>query len=202
MSQPSHAEDSTPGREMVVILITGLLLGAGYNIIGQRSDPRWGIDWIGEDRLENLPTLEALAGTDGLPSAYTDIDDPLAIPATAGLPEIPNVGRPIKIPLATLKQFFDADAVFIVDAREADEFEIGRIPGAINLPYDQAITDPELLENLDTGGRPIVTYCGGGSCELSLSLAEELFYSGHEKVLVYVGGFPEWQAAGFPIEGS
>ena len=202
MSQPSHGEGSAPGREMVVILITGLLLGAGYNVIGQRSDPRWGIDWIGEDRLENLPTLESSAGPDGLPSAYTDIDDPLAIPATAGLPEIPNVGRPIKIPLATLKQFFDADAVFIVDAREADEYEISRIAGAINLPYDQAITDPELLENLDTGGRPIVTYCGGGSCELSLSLAEELFYSGHEKVLVYVGGFPEWQAAGYPTEGS
>jgi rhodanese-related sulfurtransferase len=71
--------------------------------------------------------------------------------------------------------------------------------GALNLPYERAATDPTALERLDTAGRPIITYCGGGQCEVSLSLAHELLASGFPRVAVYVGGFPEWQDAGKPV---
>ena len=39
--------------------------------------------------------------------------------------------------------------------------------------------------------------CGGGTCELSIKLAEELFFAGHDRVAVYMGGFPEWVEAGY-----
>ena len=129
-------------------------------------------------------------------------DDPLAVPASVSLPEIPAVGRPVQIELGALRQYFEARGAVIVDAREAWEFEEGHIPGALSLPYDEAATDPARLESLDTAGRPIITYCGGGSCELSLNLADELIYAGHPQVAVFMGGFPEWIADGLPVEAG
>ena len=184
------------------ILLTGLLLGIGYNWIGLRSKPAWGLSWIAEDRtalLAEMPKIVAVETT-GSEAYATDVSDPLAVGTTTALPEIPDVGRPVQIEIEALKQFFDAGAALIVDAREPDEFAVSHIPGAINIPYDTAVTDPALLESLDSGGRPIVTYCGGGSCELSINLADELFFAGHDRVAVYMGGYPEWIEAGYPTD--
>ena len=67
------------------------------------------------------------------------------------------------------------------------------------MPYDLAASDPSMLDRVPLG-KPVVTYCGGGACELSLSLAHELIFAGHTRVLVYMGGFPEWQEAGHAVE--
>jgi rhodanese-related sulfurtransferase len=104
--------------------------------------------------------------------------------------------------LPIVKKFFEARAAFLIDAREPDEYAAGHIPGAISLPYDQSVTDPAKLESLDTGGKPIIIYCGGGTCEISMNLAFALIEAGHKKVLVYEGGFPEWAEAGLPVEAS
>ena len=47
--------------------------------------------------------------------------------------------------------------------------------------------------------RPIIAYCGGGTCEISMGVADALIARGHRKVLVFMGGFPEWEAAGYPV---
>jgi rhodanese-related sulfurtransferase len=194
MSVLSMERDEPGGtlRGVVVILITGILLGAGYNYLGLKSNPAWGLSWIAEDRGFDDPVIGATEAP-----TFTDVVDPLA-PVAGYAPEIPAVGRPVQVDLPALKQLVDAGAILLVDAREADEFAVGHIPGAISLPHDLAITDPELLENLDTGGRPVVAYCGGGGCELSRGLAEELIYAGHERVAYYNGGLPEWVEAGYP----
>jgi len=189
------------GGGVSTLLLTGLLLGLAYNAVGLESRPAWGLPWIAVDRaaeLAEMPQVVALDLADD--SGYvTDISDPLAVGVPSAVPQIPDVGRPVQIQLDALKQFFDADAALIVDAREPDEFAEGHIPGAVNVPYDTAVTDPALLESLDSGGRPVITYCGGGSCELSLSLADELFFAGHDRVAVYIGGLPEWIEAGYPL---
>jgi rhodanese-related sulfurtransferase len=198
--------ESGAGRGVLALVLTGALLGLVYNYIGLESRRPWGLDWIGQDPLTTLASMESVA-SDGetAPPASTYIsDDPLAIPGTAAvaaaLPQIPDVGRPVEMHLDALKQYFDADAAMIVDARESEEFLEGHIAGAVSLPYDEAVTDPVRLEQLNPDGLPIVTYCGGGSCEVSLSLAYELVYSGHHPVAVYMGGFPEWEQAGYPVE--
>jgi len=61
------------------------------------------------------------------------------------------------------------------------------------------VTDPVRLEAFDAGGKPIIIYCGGGTCELSMNLAFALVDAGKKKVLVFMGGWPEWQASGFPV---
>jgi rhodanese-related sulfurtransferase len=97
-------------------------------------------------------------------------------------------------------RYFEEDAALIVDARDAPEFLEGHIPGAVNLPYAEVISSPSLVESLETRGRPVIAYCGGEGCEVSLGVAEELTRAGFPRVAVYVGGFPEWVASGHPVE--
>lgn len=202
---------------IVTIVIVGVLLGVSYNALGRREARGWGIDWIGRDRVAELGQMAAVGAVEAGPagsSLYTGSDDPLAglpgaanaaeHPANPGpsLPEIPAIGRPVPVDAAALKQLVDASAVYVIDARDPEEFAEGHIPGAVSLPFDEAITDPVRLEALDTAGRPIVTYCGGGTCEISLSLADELFFAGHDRVAVYMGGYPEWVGLGYPVEAG
>jgi rhodanese-related sulfurtransferase len=111
---------------------------------------------------------------------------------------VPDVDRPVAIEIGALKRFHDAGAAVVVDAREAGEYAEGHIAGAISLPYNDALAEPERLQRLGENGRPIVVYCGGGACELSMDLARFMLNNGRKRVLVYEGGWPEWQAAGYP----
>ncbi len=190
-------------RGVVLIVVLGLALGLLHNWIGNRSKPAFGVDWISEDRNEDPFVLPEDDGD----VAYHDVDDPMAIfaepdPIEADLPRIPEMDRPIQIQLPVVKKFYDAGGGFFVDAREPEEFDLGRIPGAINLPYDTAATDPVLLESLDTGGRPIIIYCGGGDCEVSMNLAWFLLEAGHTRVTYFQGGYPAWVQSGYEIEGG
>jgi len=213
---------ATAWRHAIFIALFGIAIGVFYNHLGLQAET-WGVAWVGEEKsIEDLPTigLEPADGeppTDGEPGAdetggddfpVFEGDDPMGMlgggtaesaSATEPLPEIPELGRPLQIQLPAVKRFFDADGALIIDAREPDEFAEGRIRGSINLPYDQAVTDPVLLESLDTGGRPLIVYCGGGTCELSLNLAYSLVEAGHTRVCVFMGGYPEWVDAGYPI---
>ncbi len=189
-------------RGVLSIVLVGTAVGLLYNFVGLQSTPSWGLSWISVDRMEQLAGMPTVTAPTTAPAPASISDDPLAIPANpaaaGGLPEIPAVGRPVQIELAAFKMYFDAGAAVIADAREPGEFADSHIPGAINLPYDQVASDPARLEALVADGRPVITYCGGGTCEVSMSLADELFYAGHRRVAVYVGGFPEWIAAGYP----
>jgi rhodanese-related sulfurtransferase len=183
------------------IVLAGLVLGAGYNALGTRTGAGWGIPWIGKDRMTEMLEVPAAAPAPSGESGYGQNNDPMAVGAGAGsgLPEIPDLGRPVKIERDALKQLYDAHAVLLVDARDPDEYAQGHIPGAQSLPFDEVSSQPERLITLDSGGRPIVAYCGGGGCELSMTLAFDLIEAGHTRVAVYTGGFPQWEAAGYPV---
>ena len=99
-----------------------------------------------------------------------------------------------------MKKFFDAGAASIIDARDTTEYADGHIRGAVSLPYDEVITDPVRLGAFDAHDKPIIVYCGGGTCEVSMNLAFALIQAGQKRVLVFTGGYPEWEAAGYPIE--
>ena len=195
-----RAEDSGAGlaRGALAILAAGAALGVGFNAIGLHAKS-WGLTWIAEDPLAALPTVEALPPQPA-PSGYDAVTDPMAVGGgAAALPEIPDLDRPVQIRLEAVKRLFDAGAALFVDAREPAEYASACIPGAVSLPYDEVTSEPERLAALDPGGRAIVVYCGGGACELSLELAWELIHNGQRRVAVYMGGFPEWMEAGYPV---
>lgn len=200
------AAEASLGGGVVAIVLMGVALGVAYNALGLASRPGWGLAWLATDPVAALPTLDAVgtpssAGDAG--SFHTTVSDPMAIAGAdedgTKLPDVPQVDRPIQIGVAAARQFFDRSAAVFVDARDRDEYTAGHVPGALSLPYDEVVSEPERLQRLDAGGKPIIVYCGGGACELSIRLAEELIVAGQKRVLVYMGGLPEWAAAGHPV---
>ena len=79
------------------------------------------------------------------------------------------------------------------DVRPPDEFELGHLPGAINIPLHALKTR---LAELDTA-REIVAYCRGEYCVLSFEAVALLRARGFN-VRRLEDGLPEWRAAKLP----
>jgi rhodanese-related sulfurtransferase len=170
-------------RQALGLVAVGTVLGVAFNVAGlYYSDPQYGLAWIPEPReVLDFETLSA--------------EEPRPGPAPAEtIPPIPAVGEPLMIGLDMVGRYHEAGAALIVDARDSGSFAEGHIPGAVNVPYGEAT--PDAVEALDPGDRPIIVYCGGDGCEISIDLAWDLIGYGHDRVAVYEGGFPEWRSAG------
>jgi len=85
--------------------------------------------------------------------------------------------------------------VTVLDVRPADEFALGHLPGAINLPLSEL---QSRLEELDPA-REVVAYCRGAYCVLSFEAVAALRARGL-KARRLEEGYPEWRAAGLPVE--
>jgi len=87
--------------------------------------------------------------------------------------------------------------VTVLDVRPEDEYALGHLPGAVNIPLQKL---KRQLKNLDPG-REVVAYCRGAYCVLSFEAVAALRARGF-KVRRLEDGFPEWRAAGLPVETS
>lgn len=90
-----------------------------------------------------------------------------------------------------------AGIVTVLDVRPEDEFALGHLPGAINLPLSEL---EKRLADLDPD-REIVAYCRGPYCVLSYEAVAMLRARGF-KVRRLEDGLPEWRAAGLPVEAG
>lgn len=85
--------------------------------------------------------------------------------------------------------------VTVLDVRPEDEFAVGHLPGALNIPL------AELERRLGElpADREVIAYCRGPYCVLSFEAVSALRARGY---LVHrlEDGYPEWKAAGLPIE--
>jgi rhodanese-related sulfurtransferase/predicted transcriptional regulator len=87
--------------------------------------------------------------------------------------------------------------VTVLDVRSESEFRLGHLPSALNIPW------PELehrLEELPLD-REVVAYCRGPYCVLSFEAVAALRARGYT-VHRLEDGFPEWKAAGLPVEAA
>jgi ArsR family transcriptional regulator len=87
-----------------------------------------------------------------------------------------------------------AGTVTILDVRPEDEFTLGHLPGALNIPLRLLETR---LSELDLS-QEIVAYCRGPYCVLSYEAVAQLRARGF-KVRRLEDGLPEWRAAGLPV---
>ncbi len=87
-----------------------------------------------------------------------------------------------------------AGAVTILDVRPADEFALGHVPGAVNIPLREL---EARLAEFDPA-QEIVAYCRGAYCVLSYEAVATLRARGF-KVRRLEDGLPEWRAAGLPV---
>lgn len=88
--------------------------------------------------------------------------------------------------------------VVVVDVRPRPEYDAGHIAGAVSIPL------PELrarLAELPTGGQVVVAYCRGPYCVYADDAVRTLREAGRDGARLE-DGFPEWAAAGLPVESA
>lgn len=95
---------------------------------------------------------------------------------------------------AELLELSRIGAVTVLDVRPEDEFALGHVPGAANIPLSELET--RLAEFDPT--REIIAYCRGPYCVLSYEAVATLRTRGF-KARQLEDGLPEWRAAGLPV---
>lgn len=90
-----------------------------------------------------------------------------------------------------------AGEVLVLDTRPAHEYAAGHIEGAISAPIDLL---PGTLRRFPKG-KDYVAYCRGPYCVYA-DRAVELLRDSGRKARRLQDGFPEWKAAGLPVEVS
>jgi hydroxyacylglutathione hydrolase len=89
----------------------------------------------------------------------------------------------------------DRDGLQILDVRERTEWDAGRIPGSLHVPYHDLRAVPDALDP----SAPVAVVCASG--QRSAVAASLLRRAGAEHVVHVVdGGVGTWAAAGWPVE--
>lgn len=115
-------------------------------------------------------------------------DNPAVVDAMSGYMDFAEYGSsliwPEQIPAADWKK------VFIVDARDAAQFEKEHIPGAVNIEWRQAVARRAELPQ----DRMVVVYCNSGSLSAQAVFALRLL--GQDNVKVLQDGIEGWKKKG------
>lgn len=114
----------------------------------------------------------------------------------AGFPDWIKNGNLHAVSVAHLKKLMDEKTpMMLIDARpKARKYEVGHIPGAINLPDSQF--DKLAAEMLPADkAAALFFYCDGLACKLSNDSAARAIKMGYTNVKVVPEGYPAWAKA-------
>lgn len=95
--------------------------------------------------------------------------------------------------VAALQQ--SGEAVVYLDVREANEWNLGRLPGAVFLPRGQLESK---IEELTPRESRVVIYCARGN--RSALAADTMQEMGYANVASMSGGFQQWAMEGREVE--
>lgn len=100
----------------------------------------------------------------------------------------------------------------LVDSRTPDWYATGTIPGAINIPYTQAVEqlaalgcDPDFEGMFDcTNARPAILFCNGQWCGQSPTAIRAMIEAGYpaDRLGYYRGGMQVWRLLGLTVAGG
>jgi rhodanese-related sulfurtransferase len=106
-----------------------------------------------------------------------------------------SASGPSADPIIADEEFHDAwseGTCVVVDVREPHEYDVGHIPGAVNLPL--SAFDPDELPR----DKPVVLVCQSGA--RSLNALRRALAAGVEDIRHYPGGTSGWRRLGGDIE--
>ncbi|MFA5626738.1 MAG: rhodanese-like domain-containing protein [Thiohalomonadaceae bacterium] len=119
--------------------------------------------------------------------AYAE-DSPAIVDALSGYMDFAEYSSSLIWPEQIPKD--DWSKVFIVDARDAEQFAKEHIPGAVNIDWRQSVARRSELPT----DRMVVMYCNSGSLSAQAVFALRLL--GYENVKVLQDGIEGWKVKG------
>ena len=115
-------------------------------------------------------------------------ENPAVVDALSGYMDFAEYGSSLILPEQIPKE--DWKKVFIVDARDAAQFDKEHIPGAVNIDWRQAVSRRAELPK----DRTVVVYCNSGSLSAQGVFALRLL--GYDNVKVLQDGIEGWKKKG------
>lgn len=113
--------------------------------------------------------------------------------------------------LEVLEALKDPDRI-VVDSRTPDWYATGTIPGAINIPYTQAVErlaelgcEPDFEGKFDCAdASPAVLFCNGLWCGQSPTAIRAMIEAGFpaDRIAYYRGGMQVWRLLGLTVAGG
>ena len=97
---------------------------------------------------------------------------------------------------AVLERMKKGERLNLVDVREDNEWEKGRIAGALHL--GKGIIERDIEGTIPDKTKELILYCGGGF--RSALSADNLQKMGYRNVVSMDGGWRGWNEAGGPVE--
>ena len=103
----------------------------------------------------------------------------------------------VPVDLGAARSLTQNPSVIVLDARPAEEYSLGRLPGARSLPWTRV---EEGRGSPPPKGPPILVYCANEFCESSLRLGEWLRARGYRDVALLIDGYEAWWNAKYPVD--
>ena len=161
-------------------------------------DPRLGLSYL----LLTLAGLEARVFPGGWQEWAASGARPIVRVLSSGdLASLLERGNP------GLHQDLPQRGLILIDLREARDFAIGHLPGALSLPYlffgdsfEKKVS--EGWPDADRSTIPLVFYCYGTDCVRSRKAGAQAARLGFRDVLWFRGGVREWRDAGLPLPSA
>jgi rhodanese-related sulfurtransferase len=91
--------------------------------------------------------------------------------------------------------------ISIIEVLDAEYYNEGHLPHAINIPIDDEFETSASLA-VPNKDEPVIVYCRNESCEASTKAAERLEAMGYDNVMDYAGGKKDWLEAGLALTPS
>ena len=98
------------------------------------------------------------------------------------------------VTLEETRRFVSAGTHILFDARPPVDYGAAHIPGALSLPSEQMEAEFENFRMILTPDQPILVYCSGKQCDESIQLGDYLIEEGFTNVVLFPGGYNEWEA--------
>jgi rhodanese-related sulfurtransferase len=103
-----------------------------------------------------------------------------------------------RVKLEELKEMLESNSdIVVIDTQPKGAYDIGHIPGAINLPWVKEIKFPVTLPR----DKPLILYCACGAEEDAIHMASQLLERfGYTNVKILEGGWLKWMERGYTVE--
>jgi len=170
-----------------VLVIAGTGVGLGWNAL--RTDG--GIEL----------SRQYFADIDA-PPADADKDGTGAVSPIASIDGFVVVTVDHAVALLTEAEEMPGFVVF-VDARDDEHYQVGHVPGALDVDYYNAHRDLQQSLAKIAAADKVVVYCGSNECDDALLLCRELrdvYAIAADKLLLFRDGMRGWEERGLRIE--